>query len=165
MVNILNMGSNPCNLFICLLLIQKSSKHKKKKQKKEKDEKEKKKKKRHHHHHHHSEGDGRDSVQNGTMEEEEEPLPVSCFPAPLWHCCVKMHTTSSESELKCESREIRFLFKSVWLQIGNCICAFEDYCAKRVIETQGRVVQIYIRNLASASGFKFYCQENVVCAA
>ncbi|XP_066503330.1 AP-3 complex subunit delta-1 isoform X2 [Hoplias malabaricus] len=56
----------------------KSSKHKKKKQKKEKekDEKKEKKKKRHHHHHHHSDGAGEDSVQNGTMEEEEEePLP------------------------------------------------------------------------------------------
>ncbi|XP_075879083.1 AP-3 complex subunit delta-1 isoform X6 [Nelusetta ayraudi] len=52
----------------------KSSKHKKKKQKKEKEEKEKKKKKKHHHHHHHSDGGGEDSVQNGTVE-EEEPLP------------------------------------------------------------------------------------------
>ncbi|XP_036442689.1 AP-3 complex subunit delta-1 isoform X3 [Colossoma macropomum] len=54
----------------------KSSKHKKKKQKKEKEKEEKKekKKKRHHHHHHHSDGGGEDSVQNGTME-EEEPLP------------------------------------------------------------------------------------------
>ncbi|XP_017557776.1 AP-3 complex subunit delta-1 isoform X4 [Pygocentrus nattereri] len=53
----------------------KCSKHKKKKQKKEKEKEEKKekKKKRHHHHHHHSDG-GEDSVQNGTME-EEEPLP------------------------------------------------------------------------------------------
>uniref|UniRef100_A0A3B5RD26 AP-3 complex subunit delta-1 n=1 Tax=Xiphophorus maculatus TaxID=8083 RepID=A0A3B5RD26_XIPMA len=54
---------------------QKSSKHKKKKQKKEKEEKEKKKKKKHHHHHHHhSDGAGEESVQNGTVE-EEEPLP------------------------------------------------------------------------------------------
>ncbi|XP_058494114.1 AP-3 complex subunit delta-1 isoform X1 [Solea solea] len=53
----------------------KSSKHKKKKQKKEKEEKEKKKKKRHHHHHRHSDGGGEKSVQNGTVEEEEEPLP------------------------------------------------------------------------------------------
>ncbi|KAG7514652.1 AP-3 complex subunit delta-1 isoform X2 [Solea senegalensis] len=52
----------------------KSSKHKKKKQKKEKEEKEKKKKKRHHHHHRHSDGGGEESVQNGTVE-EEEPLP------------------------------------------------------------------------------------------
>uniref|UniRef100_M3ZMV5 AP-3 complex subunit delta-1 n=1 Tax=Xiphophorus maculatus TaxID=8083 RepID=M3ZMV5_XIPMA len=53
----------------------KSSKHKKKKQKKEKEEKEKKKKKKHHHHHHHhSDGAGEESVQNGTVE-EEEPLP------------------------------------------------------------------------------------------
>uniref|UniRef100_A0A8B9HR75 Adaptor related protein complex 3 subunit delta 1 n=1 Tax=Astyanax mexicanus TaxID=7994 RepID=A0A8B9HR75_ASTMX len=52
---------------------KKSSKHKKKKQKKEKekDEKKEKKKKRHHHHHHHGDGGGEDSVQNGTMEEEE----------------------------------------------------------------------------------------------
>uniref|UniRef100_A0A3B4E6K5 AP-3 complex subunit delta n=1 Tax=Pygocentrus nattereri TaxID=42514 RepID=A0A3B4E6K5_PYGNA len=58
------------------LFLQKCSKHKKKKQKKEKEKEEKKekKKKRHHHHHHHSDG-GEDSVQNGTME-EEEPLPV-----------------------------------------------------------------------------------------
>ncbi|XP_054902454.1 AP-3 complex subunit delta-1 isoform X5 [Poeciliopsis prolifica] len=53
----------------------KSSKHKKKKQKKEKEEKEKKKKKKHHHHHHHhGDGAGEESVQNGTVE-EEEPLP------------------------------------------------------------------------------------------
>uniref|UniRef100_A0A3B4CNL3 AP-3 complex subunit delta-1 n=1 Tax=Pygocentrus nattereri TaxID=42514 RepID=A0A3B4CNL3_PYGNA len=61
------------------LFLQKCSKHKKKKQKKEKEKEEKKekKKKRHHHHHHHSDG-GEDSVQNGTME-EEEPLPVISF--------------------------------------------------------------------------------------
>ncbi|XP_029356470.1 AP-3 complex subunit delta-1 isoform X5 [Echeneis naucrates] len=53
---------------------KKSSKHKKKKQKKEKEEKEKKKKKKHHHHHHHSDGGGEESVQNGTVE-DEEPLP------------------------------------------------------------------------------------------
>ncbi|XP_034438646.1 AP-3 complex subunit delta-1 isoform X1 [Hippoglossus hippoglossus] len=52
----------------------KSSKHKKKKQKKEKEEKEKKKKKKHHHHHRHSDAGGEESVQNGTVE-EEEPLP------------------------------------------------------------------------------------------
>uniref|UniRef100_A0A4W5MVH5 AP-3 complex subunit delta n=1 Tax=Hucho hucho TaxID=62062 RepID=A0A4W5MVH5_9TELE len=57
----------------CLFPSQKSSKHKKKKQKKE--EKDKKKKK-HQHHHHHSDGAGDESVQNGTVE-EEEPLPVS----------------------------------------------------------------------------------------
>uniref|UniRef100_A0A3Q1FML3 Adaptor related protein complex 3 subunit delta 1 n=1 Tax=Acanthochromis polyacanthus TaxID=80966 RepID=A0A3Q1FML3_9TELE len=57
---------------------KKSSKHKKKKQKKEKEEKEKKKKKKHHHHHHHSDGGGEESVQNGTVE-EEEPLPVSVY--------------------------------------------------------------------------------------
>uniref|UniRef100_A0A8C8MHH7 AP-3 complex subunit delta-1 n=1 Tax=Oncorhynchus tshawytscha TaxID=74940 RepID=A0A8C8MHH7_ONCTS len=52
----------------CLFPSQKSSTHKKKKQKKEK-----KKKK---HHHNHSDGAGDESVQNGTVE-EEEPLPVS----------------------------------------------------------------------------------------
>ncbi|XP_069378216.1 AP-3 complex subunit delta-1 isoform X11 [Paralichthys olivaceus] len=52
----------------------KSSKHKKKKQKKEKEEKEKKKKKKHHHHHRHSDAGGEESVQNGTVE-DEEPLP------------------------------------------------------------------------------------------
>lgn len=55
---------------------KKSSKHKKKKQKKEKEDKEKKKKKKHHHHRHHSDGGAEQSVQNGTVE-EEEPLPVS----------------------------------------------------------------------------------------
>ncbi|XP_028855657.1 AP-3 complex subunit delta-1 isoform X2 [Denticeps clupeoides] len=56
----------------------KSTKHKKKKQKKEKEEKEKKKKKKHHHHHHHHHHhlhSADESVQNGTVEEEEEPLP------------------------------------------------------------------------------------------
>ncbi|XP_072295282.1 AP-3 complex subunit delta-1 isoform X1 [Eucyclogobius newberryi] len=54
----------------------KSSKHKKKKQKKEKEDKDKKKKKKHHHHHHHRDAAGDGSVQNGTVEEEEEePLP------------------------------------------------------------------------------------------
>uniref|UniRef100_A0A1A8HDF1 AP-3 complex subunit delta-1 n=2 Tax=Nothobranchius korthausae TaxID=1143690 RepID=A0A1A8HDF1_9TELE len=52
----------------------KSSKHKKKKQKREKEDKEKKKKKKHHHHHHHGDEGGEESVQNGTVE-EEEPLP------------------------------------------------------------------------------------------
>uniref|UniRef100_A0A671SB20 AP-3 complex subunit delta-1 n=1 Tax=Sinocyclocheilus anshuiensis TaxID=1608454 RepID=A0A671SB20_9TELE len=67
----------------------KSSKHKKKKQKKEKEEKEKKKKKRHHHHHqHHSDAGGEDSVQNGTVE-EEEPLPVS-----------QSHSVSLKQEVK-----------------------------------------------------------------
>lgn len=96
MVNIGNLGRNVILPF--LLLIQKSSKHKKKKQKKEKDEKEKKKKKRHHHHH--TEGDGRDSVQNGTVE-EEEPLPVSLFPTCLY-------TTVCE---KC--RVVQFLWGAV----------------------------------------------------
>uniref|UniRef100_A0A8C8CCK7 AP-3 complex subunit delta-1 n=1 Tax=Oncorhynchus tshawytscha TaxID=74940 RepID=A0A8C8CCK7_ONCTS len=53
----------------CLFPSQKSSKHKKK-QKKEKDKKKK------HHHHHHSDGAREESVQNGTVE-DEEPLPVS----------------------------------------------------------------------------------------
>uniref|UniRef100_A0A3B3S4L1 AP-3 complex subunit delta n=1 Tax=Paramormyrops kingsleyae TaxID=1676925 RepID=A0A3B3S4L1_9TELE len=51
---------------------QKSSKHKKKKQKKEKEEKEKKKKKQHRVPNQEEE----ESVQNGTVEEEEDPLPV-----------------------------------------------------------------------------------------
>lgn len=95
MVNIVKLGMN---VILPLLLLVQKSKYKKKKQKKEKekDEKEKKKKKRHHHHHHHSEGDGRDSVQNGTVEEEEEPLPVSHFPTPLY-------TTVCE-----QSRVVRF---------------------------------------------------------
>uniref|UniRef100_A0A8C8JE75 AP-3 complex subunit delta-1 n=1 Tax=Oncorhynchus tshawytscha TaxID=74940 RepID=A0A8C8JE75_ONCTS len=55
--------------YIFLMFVSlKSSTHKKKKQKKEK-----KKKK---HHHNHSDGAGDESVQNGTVE-EEEPLPVS----------------------------------------------------------------------------------------
>uniref|UniRef100_A0A674N4H7 AP-3 complex subunit delta-1 n=1 Tax=Takifugu rubripes TaxID=31033 RepID=A0A674N4H7_TAKRU len=61
-------------LFFSVVLEKKSSKHKKKKQKKEKEDKEKKKKKKHHHHHHHSEGGAEESVQNGTVE-EDEPLP------------------------------------------------------------------------------------------
>uniref|UniRef100_A0A8C5AXT3 Adaptor related protein complex 3 subunit delta 1 n=1 Tax=Gadus morhua TaxID=8049 RepID=A0A8C5AXT3_GADMO len=66
------LNSPPCVPSTC----QKSSKHKKKKQKKEKEEKDKKKKKKHHHHRHHSDGAGEESVQNGTVEEEEEPLPT-----------------------------------------------------------------------------------------
>ncbi|XP_048107635.1 AP-3 complex subunit delta-1 isoform X4 [Alosa alosa] len=51
------------------------SKHKKKKLKKEKEEMEKKKKKKRHHHHRSDRGEA-ESVQNGTMEEDdEEPLP------------------------------------------------------------------------------------------
>ncbi|KPP70590.1 hypothetical protein Z043_110569, partial [Scleropages formosus] len=50
---------------------EKFSKHKKKKQKKEKEDKKKKKR----HHRHHSDEGGDESVQNGTVE-EEEPLPV-----------------------------------------------------------------------------------------
>lgn len=75
MVNIVNLDREVTLPF--LILIQKLSKHKKKKQKKEKDEKKKKKR-----HHHHTEGDGRDSVQNGTVE-EEEPLPVSLVRTPV----------------------------------------------------------------------------------
>uniref|UniRef100_A0AAY4E6Z2 AP-3 complex subunit delta-1 n=1 Tax=Denticeps clupeoides TaxID=299321 RepID=A0AAY4E6Z2_9TELE len=69
-------------------LFQKSTKHKKKKQKKEKEEKEKKKKKKHHHHHHHHHHhlhSADESVQNGTVEEEEEPLPVRTWPSLLTH--------------------------------------------------------------------------------
>ncbi|KTG02873.1 hypothetical protein cypCar_00043237, partial [Cyprinus carpio] len=73
----------------------KSSKHKKKKQKKEKEEKEKKKKKRHHHHHHHGDAGGEDSVQNGTVE-EEEPLPVS-----ICGVSQSQKRTGSKSTLPC----------------------------------------------------------------
>uniref|UniRef100_A0A665VGC2 AP-3 complex subunit delta-1 n=1 Tax=Echeneis naucrates TaxID=173247 RepID=A0A665VGC2_ECHNA len=72
-LNFLPIISNKLSVF--LFNHKKSSKHKKKKQKKEKEEKEKKKKKKHHHHHHHSDGGGEESVQNGTVE-DEEPLPV-----------------------------------------------------------------------------------------
>ncbi|KAF7702997.1 hypothetical protein HF521_022004 [Silurus meridionalis] len=68
---------------------EKSSKHKKKKVKKEKEEKKKKKRHHHHHHHHHSEGDGRDSVQNGTMEEEEEEEPLP----PMSNYCLLAENT------------------------------------------------------------------------
>uniref|UniRef100_A0A8C5EPU9 AP-3 complex subunit delta-1 n=1 Tax=Gouania willdenowi TaxID=441366 RepID=A0A8C5EPU9_GOUWI len=72
---LLTMSST--SIFLFFFIEQKSSKHKKKKQKKEKEEKEKKKKKKHHHHHrHHSDGGADESVQNGTVE-DEEPLPVS----------------------------------------------------------------------------------------
>lgn len=107
MVNIASLGWKV--ILLILLLIQKMSKHKKKKQKKEKekDEKEKKKKKRHHHHHHHSEGDGRDSVQNGTVE-EEEPLPVSRFPTPEHYSMVTVQwcdlARSSQSSLLLQYR-------------------------------------------------------------
>uniref|UniRef100_A0A673W9A2 AP-3 complex subunit delta-1 n=1 Tax=Salmo trutta TaxID=8032 RepID=A0A673W9A2_SALTR len=67
------MPETALNTIPCLFPSQKSSKHKKKKQKKE--EKDKKKKKKHHHHHH-SDGARDESVQNGTVE-DEEPLPVS----------------------------------------------------------------------------------------
>uniref|UniRef100_A0A8C5EZ27 AP-3 complex subunit delta-1 n=1 Tax=Gouania willdenowi TaxID=441366 RepID=A0A8C5EZ27_GOUWI len=70
---LLTMSST--SIFLFFFIEQKSSKHKKKKQKKEKEEKEKKKKKKHHHHHrHHSDGGADESVQNGTVE-DEEPLP------------------------------------------------------------------------------------------
>uniref|UniRef100_A0A9J8CYC3 AP-3 complex subunit delta n=1 Tax=Cyprinus carpio carpio TaxID=630221 RepID=A0A9J8CYC3_CYPCA len=68
----------------------KSSKHKKKKQKKEKEEKEKKKKKRHHHHHHHSDAGGEDSVQNGTVEEEEPLPPMSNYSLLAENSYIKM---------------------------------------------------------------------------
>ncbi|XP_059425583.1 AP-3 complex subunit delta-1-like isoform X1 [Carassius carassius] len=68
----------------------KSSKHKKKKQKKEKEEKEKKKKKRHHHHHHHGEAGGEDSVQNGTVEEEEPLPPMSNYSVLAENSFIKM---------------------------------------------------------------------------
>ncbi|KAK6467484.1 AP-3 complex subunit delta-1 isoform X1 [Huso huso] len=60
----------------------KSSKHKKKKHRKEKEEKSKKKKK------HQDEG-AAESVQNGTLEEEEEPLPVRIPPTGPYslHTC------------------------------------------------------------------------------
>ncbi|XP_051550197.1 AP-3 complex subunit delta-1-like isoform X5 [Myxocyprinus asiaticus] len=67
----------------------KSSKHKKKKQKKEK-EKEKKKKRHHHHHHHHSDGGGEDSVQNGTVEEEEPLPPMSNYSLLAENSYIKM---------------------------------------------------------------------------
>ncbi|XP_051979909.1 AP-3 complex subunit delta-1-like isoform X4 [Xyrauchen texanus] len=69
----------------------KSSKHKKKKQKKEKEkEKEKKKKRHHHHHHHHSDGGGEDSVQNGTVEEEEPLPPMSNYSLLAENSYIKM---------------------------------------------------------------------------
>uniref|UniRef100_A0A673MJA3 AP-3 complex subunit delta-1 n=1 Tax=Sinocyclocheilus rhinocerous TaxID=307959 RepID=A0A673MJA3_9TELE len=71
--------------------VQKSSKHKKKKQKKEKEEKEKKKKKRHHHHHqHHGDAGGEDSVQNGTVEEEEPLPPMSNYSLLAENSYIKM---------------------------------------------------------------------------
>ncbi|XP_041705058.2 AP-3 complex subunit delta-1-like isoform X2 [Coregonus clupeaformis] len=66
----------------------KSSKHKKKKQKKE--EKDKKKKKKHHHHHHHSDGSGDESVQNGTVEEEEPLPPMSNYALLAENSYIKM---------------------------------------------------------------------------
>lgn len=69
----------------------KSSKHKKKKQKKEKEEKEKKKKKRHHHHHHHhSDAGAEDSVQNGTVEDEEPLPPMSNYSLLAENSYIKM---------------------------------------------------------------------------
>ncbi|TRZ02843.1 hypothetical protein DNTS_026717, partial [Danionella cerebrum] len=70
-----------------------TKKHKKKKQKKEKEEKDKKKKKRHHHHHHHhhhSEADGEDSVQNGTVEDEEPLPPMSNYSLLAENSYIKM---------------------------------------------------------------------------
>uniref|UniRef100_A0A8C2A4A1 AP-3 complex subunit delta-1 n=1 Tax=Cyprinus carpio TaxID=7962 RepID=A0A8C2A4A1_CYPCA len=75
---------------VCVFPVQKSSKHKKKKQKKEKEEKEKKKKKRHHHHHHHSDAGGEDSVQNGTVEEEEPLPPMSNYSLLAENSYIKM---------------------------------------------------------------------------
>uniref|UniRef100_A0A8C1JD38 AP-3 complex subunit delta-1 n=1 Tax=Cyprinus carpio TaxID=7962 RepID=A0A8C1JD38_CYPCA len=75
---------------VCWFPVQKSSKHKKKKQKKEKEEKEKKKKKRHHHHHHHSDAGGEDSVQNGTVEEEEPLPPMSNYSLLAENSYIKM---------------------------------------------------------------------------
>ncbi|KAF6721398.1 AP-3 complex subunit delta-1 [Oryzias melastigma] len=69
----------------------KSSKHKKKKQKKEKEEKEKKKKKKHHHHHHHhSDGGVEESVQNGTVEEDEPLPPMSNYCLLAENAYIKM---------------------------------------------------------------------------
>ncbi|KAG7456877.1 hypothetical protein MATL_G00240590 [Megalops atlanticus] len=69
----------------------KSSKHKKKKQKKEKEEKKKKK------HHHHNHGDeslvdqgGAESVQNGTVEEEEPLPPMSNYHLLAENSYIKM---------------------------------------------------------------------------
>ncbi|CAG07955.1 unnamed protein product, partial [Tetraodon nigroviridis] len=69
---------------------KKSSKHKKKKQKKEKEDKEKKKKKKHHHHRHHSDGGAEQSVQNGTVEEEEPLPPMSNYKLLAENSYIKM---------------------------------------------------------------------------
>ncbi|XP_029541928.1 AP-3 complex subunit delta-1-like isoform X4 [Oncorhynchus nerka] len=63
----------------------KSSKHKKKKQKREKD-----KKKKHHHHHHHSDGAREESVQNGTVEDEEPLPPMSNYALLAENSYIKM---------------------------------------------------------------------------
>ncbi|XP_021454719.2 AP-3 complex subunit delta-1 isoform X4 [Oncorhynchus mykiss] len=62
----------------------KSSKHKKKKQKKEKDKKKK------HHHHHHSDGVREESVQNGTVEDEEPLPPMSNYALLAENSYIKM---------------------------------------------------------------------------
>uniref|UniRef100_A0A8C7IKX2 AP-3 complex subunit delta-1 n=1 Tax=Oncorhynchus kisutch TaxID=8019 RepID=A0A8C7IKX2_ONCKI len=62
----------------------KSSKHKKKKQKKEKDKKKK------HHHHHHSDGAREESVQNGTVEDEEPLPPMSNYAMLAENSYIKM---------------------------------------------------------------------------
>nr|XP_046208618.1 AP-3 complex subunit delta-1-like isoform X2 [Oncorhynchus gorbuscha] len=62
----------------------KSSKHKKKKQKKED------KKKKHHHHHHHSDGAREESVQNGTVEDEEPLPPMSNYALLAENSYIKM---------------------------------------------------------------------------
>lgn len=68
----------------------KSSKHKKKKQKKEKEEKDKKKKKKHHHHHHHGDMSREESVQNGTVEEEDPLPPMSNYSLLAENSYIKM---------------------------------------------------------------------------
>lgn len=68
----------------------KSSKHKKKKQKKEKEDKDKKKKKKHHHHHHHGDAAREESVQNGTVEEEEPLPPMSNYSLLAENSYIKM---------------------------------------------------------------------------
>ncbi|XP_035612996.1 AP-3 complex subunit delta-1-like isoform X1 [Oncorhynchus keta] len=62
----------------------KSSKHKKKKQKKEKDKKKK------HHHRHHSDGAREESVQNGTVEDEEPLPPMSNYALLAENSYIKM---------------------------------------------------------------------------
>ncbi|XP_058871073.1 AP-3 complex subunit delta-1-like isoform X3 [Acipenser ruthenus] len=73
----------------------KSSKHKKKKHRKEKEEKSKKKKKKHQ-----DEG-AAESVQNGTLEEEEEPLPpMSNYSLLAENSDIKMNALPSDEDDK-----------------------------------------------------------------